>query len=541
MFRIKKNKSKNIAFTLVELLVVIFVIVLISTLVTVSFSNIKRNNRDAKRITDITEIQTALESYKFFEGSYPAELTAGQPLTGHNTGNTYMAMVPENPSYHSYSCPHSSYDYFYDTDDGKYKISFCLEGTMENYSAGIKCAISEGIVNGSCIPLTIIAGNPVGGQVGEVYSGHTFSALSGTEPYSFSVASGSNLPPGLSLSLDGNLTGTPTVYGDYNFFIEVNDAEAGVGQRRFSMTISPAILALGVSSPANGYEGEVYDGHTFTASGGVTPYIFSLVGGSLPTGLSLAPNGNLTGTPTVSNSYNFTIKVVDGASVEDTGEFNMLITDCGHSLVDSRDSQIYPTVQIGSQCWFARNLAYLPVVHSNSEFQSQGYNGQPGYGVYGYDGSSVAVAKSQSNYTTYGVLYNWFAGNVCPSGWHVPSDAEFTVLTDYLSSNSQYWCGGNSAQIAKSLASVSGWGEHPTSCRVGNDQASNNSSGLNVLPAGRRGTDGTFLSSGFGSYFWSSTYNIPYSIFRYLYYESALVSRDIYGWGWGFSIRCLKD
>src|SRR5690554_6870297 len=116
------------------------------------------------------------------------------------------------------------------------------------------------------------------------------------------------------------------------------------------------------------------------------------------------------------------------------------------TFTDTRDGNVYNWVKIGNQIWMAENLAYLPeVVHSNAEFQTQSSNGQPGYGVYGYDGNDVATAKSQSNYTTYGVLYNWYAAmngaessmanpsgvqGVCPDGWHLPSDDEWHELID---------------------------------------------------------------------------------------------------------------
>lgn len=82
---------------------------------------------------------------------------------------------------------------------------------------------------------------------------------------------------------------------------------------------------------------------------------------------------------------------------------------CGGTLTDSRDDNTYPTVQIGEQCWMSKNLAYLPVVHNNTEFVTQGNDSLPGYGIYGYNGSDTATAKGLANYSTYGVLYNWYA------------------------------------------------------------------------------------------------------------------------------------
>ena len=101
----------------------------------------------------------------------------------------------------------------------------------------------------------------------------------------------------------------------------------------------------------------------------------------------------------------------------------------------SHESYDYSTVQIGEQCWFSENCRYLPEVSPSSE----GNTTDPYYYVYGYEGTDVASAMSTSNYATYGVLYNWPAvmtEGICPSGWHIPSDEEFTQLTDFLGGES---------------------------------------------------------------------------------------------------------
>ena len=117
------------------------------------------------------------------------------------------------------------------------------------------------------------------------------------------------------------------------------------------------------------------------------------------------------------------------------------------AIQDSRDSQIYQYKTIGTQVWMTENLAYLPSVVG----PGTGSNSTAYYYVYGYDGTDVDAAKATSNYTTYGVLYNWPAAmsgaasssadpsgvqGICPTGWHLPSDAEWTTLTDYLEGES---------------------------------------------------------------------------------------------------------
>ena len=117
------------------------------------------------------------------------------------------------------------------------------------------------------------------------------------------------------------------------------------------------------------------------------------------------------------------------------------------TFIDSRDGNEYNWVQIGDQIWMAENLKYLPSVVGSGT----GSETTPYYYVYGYDGTNVPDAKATDNYATYGVLYNWTAAmngeassktnpsgiqGVCPAGWHLPSDAEWTELTDYLGGRS---------------------------------------------------------------------------------------------------------
>jgi uncharacterized protein (TIGR02145 family) len=164
------------------------------------------------------------------------------------------------------------------------------------------------------------------------------------------------------------------------------------------------------------------------------------------------------------------------------------VCDCGDLV--SHEGYDYSTVLIGEQCWFAENCRYLPEVSpSNQGSQTSTY-----YYVFGFTGTDVEAAKSTTNYETYGVLYNWPAvmtEGICPSGWHIPSDEEFTELTDFLG-------GEDVAGVA--MKSTTGW----------NDGGSgSNSSGFNGLPGGLCANDG-FYSNGSilnNGYWWSASEN----------------------------------
>ncbi|MBP6935406.1 MAG: fibrobacter succinogenes major paralogous domain-containing protein [Paludibacteraceae bacterium] len=196
----------------------------------------------------------------------------------------------------------------------------------------------------------------------------------------------------------------------------------------------------------------------------------------------------------------------------------------GSTFTDPRDGKVYQTVVIGNQVWMAENLAYLPSVVG----PGTGSNTTSYYYVYGYDGTNVADAKATDNYATYGVLYNWTAAmNACPDGWHLPSDAEWTELTDYL--------GGRSVAGGKLK-------ETGTTHWASPNTGATNETGFTALPGGSRTSNGTFYLIGSLGYWWSATENVASNAWlRYMYSNSSLVGRLDYDKEVGFSVRCVRD
>jgi len=195
---------------------------------------------------------------------------------------------------------------------------------------------------------------------------------------------------------------------------------------------------------------------------------------------------------------------------------------CGETI--AHQDYAYSTVQIGDQCWYSENCRYLPEVSPPNEES----NTDPYYYVYGYEGTDVAAAQATENYATYGVLYNWPAvmtEGICPSGWHVPSDGEFTELTDYL--------GGEG--IAGGKMKEAGY-DHWNTPNTG----ATNSSGWTGLPGGYRYSGGF---SGYGNYgsWWSASESGSLSWERELSYSGGSVYRYDYGRHYGFSARCVRD
>jgi len=149
-----------------------------------------------------------------------------------------------------------------------------------------------------------------------------------------------------------------------------------------------------------------------------------------------------------------------------------------NTFTDPRDGKLYKTVTIGTQTWMAENLAYLPQVDAMADGSENVANGKYYY-VYGYtpsgatEAEQVANAKVTANYTKYGVLYNWHAvktGNIAPPGWHVPTEAEWDTLQNYLIANGYNWDNTTSGnKIAKSMAAQTDWIGSTFQGAIGND------------------------------------------------------------------------
>ena len=212
----------------------------------------------------------------------------------------------------------------------------------------------------------------------------------------------------------------------------------------------------------------------------------------------------------------------------------------GSTFTDPRDGKVYQTVVIGNQVWMAENLAYLPSVNmvaDGSEDAAGSY-----YYVYGYDGTNVADAKATDNYATYGVLYNWTAAmdgeassttnpsgiqGVCPAGWHLPSEAEWTELTNYL--------GGTSVAGGKlKETGTTHWNTPNT--------GATNETGFTALPGGNRNYFGTFIDIGLYGYWWSATeYSATDAWYRVMNYDYSNVYSNYFNKEVGFSVRCVRD
>src|SRR5438309_8509446 len=130
---------------------------------------------------------------------------------------------------------------------------------------------------------------------------------------SFSVSAGT-LPTGLTLSSSGVISGTPTAAGPFNFTITVTDSAAATASQAYTLTINSAGSTLQITTTSPLPSGTVSTPYsqTLTATGGTTPYTWSVASGTLPSGISLnASSGALTGTSSSAGTFTFTAQVTD--------------------------------------------------------------------------------------------------------------------------------------------------------------------------------------------------------------------------------------
>jgi uncharacterized protein (TIGR02145 family) len=209
--------------------------------------------------------------------------------------------------------------------------------------------------------------------------------------------------------------------------------------------------------------------------------------------------------------------------------FNGMVTDI--------DGNVYNTVTIGAQTWTVDNLkttryndgTAIPLVTDRFEWVTLA---APGYCWYNND---------ISNKENYGALYNWHViatGKLAPVGWHVPTDAEWEIMQNYLIANGYNWDGTTTGnKIAKSLAAKTNWNTSTYPGAIGNDLTTNNRSGFSGLPVGIRNSHGDFEAIGYLGDYWSATaWN-----YHNLCSDNECLSIGSYSLSAGFSVRLVRD
>jgi uncharacterized protein (TIGR02145 family) len=231
-----------------------------------------------------------------------------------------------------------------------------------------------------------------------------------------------------------------------------------------------------------------------------------------------------------------TFSLVSIGNAADSNTSSLTVTDA--------DGNVYHTVVIGTQTWTVENLkttkfndgTSIPEVTDQSDWNKLW---TPAYCW--YDNDSV------DNKNTYGALYTWYAvhtGKLAPEGWHVPTDAEWDTLQNYLISHGYNYDGTkDSNKIAKSVAAKNNWPEDSTTGVIGNNVSANNRSGFSALPGGYRENHGYFSDVGKEGYWWSATENSSpmKANFRNLSYDYYYLNEYYTDENSGCSVRLVKD
>jgi uncharacterized protein (TIGR02145 family) len=230
------------------------------------------------------------------------------------------------------------------------------------------------------------------------------------------------------------------------------------------------------------------------------------------------------------DDYDFTLKVV-GSGPQAVFDIEYALVGSCQTVPDA-DGNCYQTVEIGTQTWMAENLkttkyndnTAIPLVENNAAW---GALTTPGYCWYG------------NNFTTYGsvygALYNWYAvetGKLCPTGWHVATDADWTTLINYVG---VVGAGGTLKE-----AGFDHWNSPNT--------GATNAIGFTALPGGLRYNDtqdafaGVFRRLHEYGWWWSSTdHNTTAAWGRVMYDDASSIGRYTYDKNYGFSVRCVKN
>jgi uncharacterized protein (TIGR02145 family) len=436
-----------------------------------------------------------------------------------------------------------------------------------------------GLTNGTAYTFTVVATNAVGNSVASVASSSVTPAVPNTVPG----------PPTAVVATAGNASASVAFVAPTN-----NGGSVVTG---YTVTSNPgSFIGTGTTSPINVTGLTNGTAYTFTivatnavgnsvasaASTAVTPVVPNTVpgaptaviatagnasasiaflapsnnGGSTITSYTVTSNpGGITGTGSGSpitvtgltngTSYTFTVVATNsvGSSVASSASTAVTpITACG-SVTNISDHQgnSYPTVSIGNQCWMASNLRVTTYNDGNATvIPDESANSDANWGTL-----PTGALTIYPGVTAYGYLYNWHAitdsRKICPNGWHIPTDAEWNTLANFLdpltlpvSVNNGY----------ESL--VAGGMMKSTDALWINNTGANNTSGFSALPGGFRKDNGSFLI-GQGAYFWSST---PHSTnnawYRQLESGFTRLGRFMnqnftFNKSAGASVRCLRD
>ncbi len=325
-------------------------------------------------------------------------------------------------------------------------------------------------------------------------------------------------------------TSTPNNLGNNTNDVSVSGFDCAGVKFTGTLTKDKAATSVTATLTYTGGNGKTYLTKSHTSTG-VTGLSATLLAGTLANGEGTLVY-TISGTPTTAGTATFAIAL--GGK---TCSFNISVEDAAQTIgkpgpnITDAEGNTYKTVTIGTQTWMAENLktskysdgTTIPNITDNTQWQNNTT------GAWSYYNNEV------TNNAKYGKLYNWYAvspttngnKNVCPTGWHVPTDAEWTVLTDYLGGETV--AGGKMKEVG-----TTNWNSPNT--------GATNTSLFTGLPGGWRQGFGFYRDLGGNGNWWSFTQDDSYvALARALNGNNGDAIRGPIDKRGGSSVRCLRD
>jgi uncharacterized protein (TIGR02145 family) len=298
----------------------------------------------------------------------------------------------------------------------------------------------------------------------------------------------------------------------------------------------PGAPTIGTATATDGQATVTFTAPASNGGSAITSYTATSIPGGFTGTISQAGSGTITVTGLTNGiAYTFTVKATNAAGASAASTRSNSVTPKAPQIIDG-SGNIYQSVTIGTQTWLTTNLTTtkyndgtaIPNVAGSATWKAL------------LSGVYCDYSNAVLNSATYGKLYNYYAvdkntatkvasnggRNICPIGWHVPSDAEWTTLVNYL--------GGESEAHGKLKETGTVHWKTPNT-------GATNSSGFTALPGGAR-EGGVYFGIGLGGYWWSYTEANTFFVWsRCLTSNNLWVSNNSLDKNFGMSVRCLKD
>jgi uncharacterized protein (TIGR02145 family) len=326
----------------------------------------------------------------------------------------------------------------------------------------------------------------------------------------------------------------------------INNFDCGSATNNGTLTSGTAASGVSSTVPYTGGNGGTHNGQTVNSTG-VSGLTASLESGTFANGVG-SLTYTITGTPNASGTASFALNIGgqtctlqipvisnQPVSTHSCGAENVHNPNLSYGSMTDQDGNIYKTIVIDNQEWMAENLKashyrngdLIPIITDNA--------------LWGGLSTGAACWNNNDSITydcPYGKLYNYYAvadsRNVCPTGWHIPNDAGWSFIINYLDPNAD---GGNNDNIASGKMRSTG-----TQYWFDTNQDATNETGFSALPGGSRTDNGTFSNAfNYGTVYWSSTEYYEGAWARDFYQANGRAYRNAYVKRYGLSVRCLKD